>query len=177
VFVSVDPRFVWGQLAGLGGVALALVGVAALIVWRSGDLFWSVLVVGGIIVVIVAVAVGAILEARRLAYQLRDHDLSLRSGVIRHRVETIPYSRVQHVSVGRGVIERALGLATLELSSAGPDIAVPGLSVEDAERIKQVVAERAGVDDESSTEGPTTEGSTNEWAPPSPEPPALGPTS
>jgi membrane protein YdbS with pleckstrin-like domain len=169
VFVSVDPRFVWGQLAGLGGAASVVVGVGALIVWRSGDLFWPALVVGGIIVVIVTVAVGAILEARRLAYQLRDHDLSLRSGVIRHRVETIPYSRVQHVSVGRGVIERALGLATLELSSAGPDIAVPGLSVEDAERIKQVVAERAGVDDEPVTEGPT-----NEWAPPSPGPPALG---
>jgi len=49
--------------------------------------------------------------------------------------------------VGRGLIERWLGLATLEVSSAGPDISVPGLSVADADRIKQVVAERAGVAD------------------------------
>jgi uncharacterized membrane protein YdbT with pleckstrin-like domain len=74
--------------------------------------------------------------------------VSLRSGVFRHRVETIPFSRVQHVSVGRGLIERWLGLATLEVSSAGPDISVPGLSVPDADRVKQVVAERAGVDDD-----------------------------
>lgn len=166
-FVSVDRRYVWGQLAGLAGAALVVAVVAGLIVWRSGITFWPVLVAGGIVVVIVAAAVAAVLEARRLAYQLREHDLSLRSGVIRHRVETIPYSRVQHVSVGRGVIERALGLATLQLSSAGPDIAVPGLSVDDAERIKQVVAERAGVDDELAAEV-----FTNDWAPPSPGPTA-----
>lgn len=166
-FVSVDPRFVWGQLAGLAGAAVVVAAVTALIVWRSGAIFWPLLIGGSIVVVIVAVAVAAILEARRLAYQLREHDLSLRSGVIRHRVETIPFSRVQHVSVGRGIVERTLGLATLELSSAGPDIAVPGLSVDDAERIKQVVAERAGVDDELGAEG-----FTNDWAPPSPGPTA-----
>ncbi len=108
-----------------------------------------------------SIAVAAVLEARRLAYQVREHDLSLRSGVISHRVETIPFSRVQHVSVGRGLVERSLGLATLEVSSAGPDIAVPGLAVGDAERIKQVLAERAGVDDEA-----TADGVAEVWAPP-----------
>ncbi len=148
-FVSVDPRYVWGQLAGLTVTAVAVVAIAGAVVWVSGAVLWPTVVGGVVAGALVALATGSMLEARRLAYQLREYDLSLRSGVVRHRVETIPFSRIQHVSVGRGLVERSLGLATLEVSSAGPDIAVPGLSVADAERIKQVVAERAGVDDEA----------------------------
>ena len=89
------------------------------------------------------VAVMRVFEVRRLAYQLREHDLSLRSGVISHRVESLPFSRVQHVNIHRGPIERSLGLATLQVSTAGPDISIPGLDRADAERIKLLVTERA----------------------------------
>jgi membrane protein YdbS with pleckstrin-like domain len=84
-----------------------------------------------------------VFEIRRLAYQLREHDLSLRSGVISHRVESLPFSRVQHVNIHRGPIERSLGLATLQVSTAGPNISIPGLSRADAEQIKLLVTERA----------------------------------
>lgn len=143
-FVPVDSRYVWANLIGLTAMAVVVIGVAAAVVVTSGDVVAPSVVAGGIVVLLAAVATISVLGARRLAYQLREHDVSLRSGVIRHRVETIPFSRVQHVSVGRGLIERWLGLARLEVSSAGPDISVPGLSVGDADRIKQVVAERAG---------------------------------
>ncbi len=166
-FVSVDPRFVWGQFAGLAGIAAVVVGIVALIVWRSDTTFWPALVGGIIMAVLAAISIAVFFEARRLAYQVREHDLSLRSGVIRHRVETIPFSRIQHVSVGRGMIERSLGLATLQVSSAGPDISLPGLPVADAERIKEVVAARAGVDDE-----PPVDGAANDWAPPPSPPPS-----
>lgn len=164
-FVAVDPRFVWGRVAGLTGTAVVVAGIVAVIVWSSDATFWPMVVGGAVVAVLAAIAIAASLEARRLAYQLREHDLSLRSGLLRHRVETMPFSRIQHVSVGRGVIERFLGLATLQVSSAGPDIAVPGLSVADAERIRAVVAARAGVDDE-----PAPEPAANDWAPPVADP-------
>lgn len=166
-FVSVDPRYVWGRLVGLSGTAAAVAAVAVVIVWRSDATFWPVVVGGVIVAALVGLAISAGLEARRLAYQVREHDLSLRSGVIHHRVETIPFSRVQHVSVGRGVFERSLGLATLQVSSAGPDIAVPGLSVDDAERIKRTVAERAGAEEDD----PPAHGIDRGWSPP-PSPPS-----
>jgi membrane protein YdbS with pleckstrin-like domain len=148
-FVPVDPRYVWSPLAGLVATMVVVIAIAVAIVARSGNAMVPSAVAGVVVGWLVAVAVVWVLESRRLAYQLREHDVSLRSGVLRHRVETIPFSRIQHVSVGRGLIERWLGLSTLEVSSAGPDISVPGLSVADADRIKQVVAERAGVDDET----------------------------
>jgi membrane protein YdbS with pleckstrin-like domain len=160
-FVAVDPRFVWGQVVGLAIAAAVVAGIAAVIVWSSDATLWPTVVGGVVVAALAAIAIAAFFEARRLAYQVREHDLSLRSGLLRHRVETIPFSRIQHVSVGRGVIERSLGLATLQVSSAGPDIAVPGLSVADAERIRAVVAARAGVDDE-----PALDPAANDWAPP-----------
>jgi membrane protein YdbS with pleckstrin-like domain len=175
-FVSVDPRYIWGRLAGLAMSAGIVVTVAALVMWQSEPAAVPAIIAGGVVVLIVSAAILSVLEARRVAYQVREHDLSLRRGVIRHVVETIPYSRVQHVNVGRGLIERWLGLATLEISSAGPDISVPGLAVADADRIKQVIAQRAGVDDES--EGPDPVAMSTSWPPPplatSPSPPAPG---
>ena len=146
-FVSVDPRYVWGRLAGLAVTAVVVMAVAVVIAVQGDDVAAPLAVGGGIVLLLALLAMVSILESRRLAYQLREHDVSLRGGVIQHRVETIPFSRIQHVSVGRGLVERWLGLATLEVSSAGPNISVPGLSVADADRIKQVVAERAGVAD------------------------------
>ena len=170
-FVAVDPRFVCGHVSGLAGTSVVVVGIVAVIVWSSDATFWPMLVGGVVVAALAAIAIAAFLEARRLAYLVREHDLSLRSGLLRQRVETIPFSRIQHVSISRGVIERSLGLATLQVSSAGPDIAVPGLSVADAERIKAVVAARAGVDDE-----PALDGAANDWAPP-PSPRVADPSS
>lgn len=169
-FVSVDPRYVWGRLAGLAVSAAIVVAVAVLVVWQSDAVAVPAIVAGGVLLLLVTAATIWVLESRRVAYQVREHDLSLRRGVIRHVVETIPFSRVQHVNVGRGLIERWFGLATLEISSAGPDISVPGLVVADADRIKQVIAQRAGVDDESERSVPGA-GATPWRSPPAPPPP------
>ena len=147
-FVSVDRRYVWGTLAGVAAAIIVAVVVAVLIVWRTGALVVPVSVAAGVVVVFAAVGVVVVVESRRLAYQLRERDLSLRSGAFRHRVETIPFSRIQHVGVGRGLLERTLGLATLQVSSAGPDFSVPGLAPADAERIKAAIAERAADESE-----------------------------
>jgi membrane protein YdbS with pleckstrin-like domain len=161
-FVSVDPRYMWGRLAGLVVGAAVVVAIVALVVWQRDAVATPAIVGGGVLLIVVAAGIVSVIESRRVAYQVREHDLSLRRGVIRHVVETIPYSRVQHVNVGRGVIERWFGLATLVISSAGPDISVPGLAVADADRIKQVIARRAGVDDESETPSPVPAS----WPPP-----------
>ncbi len=164
-FVSVDRRYVWGSLAGVVVTALVVVVVIGLIVWRTESFVVPVAVGVGIVAVLVAIGVVLVVESRRLAYQLRERDLSLRSGAIRHRVETIPFSRVQHVSVGRGLLERSLGLATLQVSSAGPDLSVPGLSPEAAEQIKFAIADRATIESEID-DGPDSDDLPSPWPAP-----------
>ncbi|MEP4649213.1 MAG: PH domain-containing protein, partial [Ilumatobacter sp.] len=118
-FVPVDRRYLRVRLTGTAITAVVVVIVAFVAsIWIDGS------VAAGLGVLLVAVLAGsaivAAVEVRRLAYQLRDHDVSLRNGVITHRTQTLPFSRVQHVNLTRGPVERAVGLASLEITSAGP---------------------------------------------------------
>ncbi|MDH3301683.1 MAG: PH domain-containing protein [Acidimicrobiia bacterium] len=106
-------------------------------------------------VVLALIGLAAVLQTmsvRHLGYLVRDHDLTLRQGVIVRITSTIPYNRVQHVGVDRGPIERLYGLATLQLRSAGGVIGISGLTTSDANRLKELVARRAGMDDVGRTD-------------------------
>ena len=84
------------------------------------------------------------LEVRHLGYLVRDKDFSFRSGVIQRSVATVPFARVQHVSIQRGPLERWFGLATLQMKTAGDDVHVPGMHADTAARLKDLVVDRAG---------------------------------
>ena len=170
-FVSVDPRYLRVSLSGVALAAtVAAIGTVMIAVqadWKVPPLFIG----GAVLLLLLLVAIVRVLEVRRLAYQLREHDLSLRSGVITHRVASLPFSRIQHVNIRRGPIERSLGLATLQVSTAGPDISIPGLTQADAERIKLLVTERADVIDNEAAILPPTPTPTPTPTPPPPPPP------
>ena len=70
----------------------------------------------------------------------------MRRGVLVVSVQTVPFGRVQNVRVDRGPLDRAVGLASLTVTSAGGSLAVPGLPVEIAEALKETVVARAGLD-------------------------------
>ena len=144
-FVSVDPRYLRVSLTGVALAATVVAVGTVMFAVQANQKIVPLLIGGAVLPLLGLVAVMRTLEVRRLAYQLREHDLSLRSGVITHRVESLPFSRIQHVNVRRGPIERSLGIATLQVSTAGPDISIPGLTQADAERIKLLVTERADV--------------------------------
>ena len=147
-FESLDPKYLTGSLAAFG-IGIAVVASLSILIAVLVEVPAVPLVIGGGIVVLLLLAAGlTVLEIRRLGYQLRERDVSLRSGVLVHTVATVPFERVQHVRIQRGPFERLLGLASVEVNSAGPNISIPGLAALDAERIKQLITERAGVDDD-----------------------------
>ena len=73
--------------------------------------------------------------------------------MITHVQTVAPYVRIQHVDASRGPIERAFGLATTVVYTAGSrsaDVSIPGLSPERAEdlqaRLKQLTIAAEGED-------------------------------
>lgn len=75
-------------------------------------------------------------------YAFRTHDAIYRSGAISIRTTIIPYNRVQHAALHEGWLARYLGLATIEIFTAGganSDIKIPGIEKEKAENIKQLL--------------------------------------
>lgn len=125
--------------AGVAAVSILIaVGVIAL---APSPL--TVLVVGLGLLVIGAGCVLHRVEADRMGYVVREHDLSFRSGVVSRSTSTVPFARVQHVSIGRGPLDRRFGVASLQVRTAGGSIGIPGLPAETAERLKLLVTERA----------------------------------
>ncbi len=86
---------------------------------------------------------------RRWRFAIDDELLVARYGVIFHEEKAIPISRMQHIDLTRGPIERLFGLATLIVYTAGTEGAtfrVPGLSVVRARELRDHILVARGDD-------------------------------
>lgn len=83
-------------------------------------------------------------RARSRGYAERDDDLLVRSGVLWHTVNVIPYGRLQTVEVSVGPLERMFGLASVELHTASSttDAKIKGISARDAARLREELSQR-----------------------------------
>lgn len=79
---------------------------------------------------------------RSWGYAEREDDLLIRRGVLIRRLTVVPYGRIQFVDVRVGPIERALGIATVQLhtAAAATDAFIPGLPAEEAARLRDRLA-------------------------------------
>jgi membrane protein YdbS with pleckstrin-like domain len=97
--------------------------------------------VAGIGLLLLAAAI-FLMPRRRYAswgYAGAEDELTVRHGLMVRRLTIVPFGRVQHIDVAQGPIERALGLATLVLNTAGTRgaaVRLPGLLHGDAERLR-----------------------------------------
>lgn len=90
----------------------------ALMFWRQGRLF------------------------RRWGYAERDTDLYVRHGLLVRQLTIIPYGRMQVVRVDAGPFERAFGVATVTMLTAGPNARIPGLAAPAAAALRDRLSER-----------------------------------
>ena len=73
-------------------------------------------------------------------YQMGDDRLRVVRGLLFHSDTVVPFGRVQHIDVHQGPIERAYGLGTLVLHTAGNHnsaVALPGLGHADAMAMRE----------------------------------------
>ena len=75
---------------------------------------------------------------RSWGYAERADDLLVRHGLMIRRLSIVPYGRMQFVDVTAGPLERAYGMATVELHTATPatDAKIPGLHPDEAGRLR-----------------------------------------
>jgi len=120
------------MLAGLAFLAL-LVLVATELFWPWPAQTFAVLAGYGVLRTIAIVR-----AVRAWGYAERDRDLLVRHGLLVRRLSIVPYARMQFVDVTAGPVERALGLATVQLhtAAAGTDAKVPGLEPAEASRLR-----------------------------------------
>jgi hypothetical protein len=128
ITVELIARAAWVVffLAGLGtGWAL------------QGSRFW---LAGMVVVVLYSIwrSFVTVRAVRAWGYAERDFDLLVRHGLLIRRLSIVPYARMQYVDVTAGPLERAFGLATVQLhtAAAASDARVPGLPPAEAARLR-----------------------------------------
>jgi uncharacterized protein len=106
---------------GLPLVGVGLVVVAVLAVWYPGARY------------------------ARWRWRLTPLALELRYGVVIHRHTAVPYFRIQQIDITRGVLERWLDLATLQVTtaSASGSASLPGIAAGEAPKVRAEMLARA----------------------------------
>lgn len=86
---------------------------------------------------------------RSWGYRIDAKVLETRSGLLFQVTQLLPLSRLQHVDLHRGPLERAFGLASLIMHTAGTHearITIPGLDAAEAVRLRDQLIEVGGDD-------------------------------
>jgi len=70
-------------------------------------------------------------------YEIGDKELIVREGVLTRKTTVIPFGRIQDITSERTLAERMLGLATIEIETAGSSklassMMIPGIANKDA---------------------------------------------
>lgn len=97
---------------------------------------------------------------RKKGYAVREHDIIYKSGLLNQKQTTIPFNRVQHVEIYEGALLRLFGLCRIEFFTAGGsfgDLKIPGLPLEEANKIKTYVIEQVIPHTVEPTEGDTAD--------------------
>lgn len=125
-------------------LAAALIGMAMADVW-----IWLAVTIAAAL----AGTFGGWLGHKRFVHtlwRLDDDGFAVRHGRLFETETRVPGSRVQHIDVRRGPLQRRYALATLVIHTAGTrhsEVTVSGLAFEDAERLRDTLARQAGDDD------------------------------
>jgi uncharacterized membrane protein YdbT with pleckstrin-like domain len=103
------------------------------------------------LVVAALLAVGySVLWVRLFGYELADKEVKIEKGVISKSYDSIPYSRIQNVGIERSLLERILGISTLQIHTAGhsgqgsgAEGNIPGVEKNSAEEVREAIMEKA----------------------------------
>jgi membrane protein YdbS with pleckstrin-like domain len=133
----VSPKLIVVELIGLAawvGFFVAGLGVA----WAFNRHYAWLIGIGVVLFLSVWRAVVHVRAVRAWGYAERDNDLLVRHGLLIRHLSIVPYARMQFVDVTAGPLERAFGLATVQLhtAAAASDARVPGLPPEEASRLR-----------------------------------------
>ena len=139
-------RLLWLELSGhvVRLLVSAVIFTVVFVIWTDGPQ-WLLLPLILLAMFIIGTLIRMVTLPRSIrswGYAERADDLLVRHGLLVRRLSIVPYGRMQFVDVTAGPIERAVGLATVTLhtAAAATDATIPGLSPEEAARLRDRLA-------------------------------------
>ena len=145
---GLHPKYINVLLFNFLLLFVLIIGVFSTLFYFKKDAFSNstwILILVGILVFLAGLIVFTKLSFNKKGYAFWEHDTIYKSGLISETTTIIPFNRVQHVALHQGFISRKLGLASIELFTAGgssSDLEIPGLLLADAQIIKNLVSQK-----------------------------------
>ncbi len=153
-FNPVDPKFlkilyinysIMGVILGLSLLVFFLIikaEVPEFILWISFGLFagimaWSLIIIR--------------LSFSKRGYLIREKDIAYQRGLIRYKLTSIPFNRIQHVELIQTFIAKRMNLATIKVYTAGSssdDLEIPGLPLGAASQIREFLTGKISPDEQ-----------------------------
>ncbi|EDL49897.1 PH domain-containing protein [Erythrobacter sp. SD-21] len=141
-----DPKgFVVRAVTMLAQLVIPL-GVAAVTIFDDGGasakIAWAMPFV---ILLILANLVIAYLQWTRLTYTVGDTDIRVESGVLARAARSVPYERIQDISLEQKLLPRLFGLVEVKFETGAggkDDLSLTYLSEAEGERLRELVRER-----------------------------------
>ncbi|MDO5044254.1 MAG: PH domain-containing protein [Coriobacteriia bacterium] len=144
---KLDPKIqkVW-RISGLIKLVFALailLPLSFLIAHLSSIPLWMLLLVVcaiAILIFIIEIVLYPRIAFDRWRYEVNENEIDIMHGFIWIKRTVIPLVRVQNVETSQGPILRAYTLSEVVISTAGGSSKIPGLTPEDADKLRDRVA-------------------------------------
>ena len=154
-------------------IPILLAGIVPVLAAGDAPLYVLLPILAVVAILAVAATIGwAYLSWRRFTFQLSDTELRIDRGVVFRQTAHIPFDRIHSVDHSAGLVERFLGVVTLNVQTAGVSAkaegVIEGLTLDVAEALQREIFRR--VRGGGSVEAPAaTEGAEADDAAPRPD--------
>lgn len=112
-------------------------------------------------VAIAIIAIGGLfsyIQWKRLTYTVGKQDIRVESGVLSRAARSVPYERIQDVSLEQKFLPRLLGLVSVKFETGaggGEDLSLQYLTEDAGEALRQLVRERSDAHEDAASEAAT----------------------
>lgn len=135
-----------GVIVGALGSVQQAIFPAVAAAFGTGITGWGILIGIGVgLAIAVGGGVFSYLRWKRLTYTIGEQDIRVESGILSRSARSVPYERIQDVSLEQKLVPRLLGLVAVKFETGaggGDDLALTYLVEAEGERLRELVRER-----------------------------------
>lgn len=137
------PLSVWA--AALGSIQNAIIPALAIAFSGIGGSERYALAIGVGLAAVVIGTLSSYLRWHRFTYLVGEADIRVESGIFNRQARSVPYERIQDVSLAEPLLARLFGLVAVKFETGaggGEDLSLSYVTTAEAERLRQLVRER-----------------------------------
>lgn len=135
-----DPKTVW--IGMLASVPQSIVPAIAITFGTGGA---AILALPVVLAIVALGTFASYLNWRRLTYTIGAQDIRVESGILSRAARSVPYERIQDVSLEQKLLARLFGLVAVKFETGaggGEDLSLSFLTEEQGEQLRNLVRER-----------------------------------